>query len=352
MTVYFFQLLFLGLAGLLFHKKGRSNKRMMGLSLFFLLFTLMAFRDISVGVDTNSYSYIFKDICRQDYSHLLHNETYRYEMIFALFMKVISEISDSYFFYQFVFSILYCWLAVRYLSNCSKDLFFCGILYLSCGLYLGTFNIQRQMLAVVILMNGWNYLADRKWVKAMLLTCIGIMIHLTSVVFLFVIISFFVCQKYSWVVKILPAVMLSLSLSYKIILGHFSDYLFMYNNYLDNHKDVQEAGGIYAIWSIVVLLSVYLIYISGNKTDFKTKLAGVFSLQYVFANLVGLEFNYIERLGAFFLPFSIIVYEQIFYCIKNQNIATIYKYVVGICYIFYYYLSFQSEQYQYRSFLF
>ena len=351
MIAYYLQILFLLLAGLFFRGRKKKQKGLMAFSLFLVLFSLMAFRGISVGVDTHSYYMMFKDISKQTYSHLLFSEEYRYEIVFALFMKTSSLFFDSYFFFQAIFSIIFCYLAIRFIYKCTDDLFFCGLIFMCCGLYLGTFNIQRQMLAVVILLNGWYSLIFGNKIKAILIFVIAEMIHVTAAIFLIVYVAFILCKRFNWVVKILPLAMLGMSISYKLFLQYSSPYMMMFNNYLDNHKDTQEAGGVYIIWGIISLLSIYIIYVSGKKTTYVSKLAGVFALQYVFFNLIGLEFNYLERLGTYFLPFSLIVYEQMSCCIKNRSIAYLFKIAVGISYLFYYYLSFNSEQYHYSTYI-
>ena len=321
---------------------------MTGYSLFFIMFFVMAFRDLSVGVDTYSYSEMYKSISTHRFADIWLDESNRYIMLYALFMKCVSYLSDSYFLFQAVFSMVYSGLIVRFLLKNTNDIFFCGLIYICCGLYLGTFNIQRQMLAVAILMNGWCYIVDEKKWKAVLLLAIAGLIHLTAFVFLFAYFSYLLCKKYKLMIKVLPIIMLVISMGYSVVLQYSSQYLLMFNNYLDNHKGTQEAGGIYIIWCVISLLSLYLVYFSGKKTSTVSKLAGVFSLQFVFANLVGMEFNYLERLGTYFLPFTLIVYEQIWFCIKNKHIASFYKIAVGVCYLFYYYLSFNSEQYHYK----
>ena len=104
MIIYYFQILFLLLAGLLFAHSNRNSKRMMEFSLFFLMFFIMAFRDVTVGVDTETYSDMYKDACQYPLVQLMEIGTYKDEFLFFILMKFCSLLFLSVcVFFPFLF---------------------------------------------------------------------------------------------------------------------------------------------------------------------------------------------------------------------------------------------------------
>ena len=354
MFVYYSQILFLLLAGVLFGGTNKNSKRMMAFCLFFLMFFVMAFRDISVGVDTETYSDMFKDACRYPLNQLMEMGTYKEEFLFFVLMKFCSLFSDSYYFFQFVFSFLFCLFSVRYLKNSSTDLFFCGVLFVTCGLYLCSFNIQRQMLSIVLLMNGWNSWVKERRLNGLVFFLIAELIHLTSFVFLLVVLLYEVAKRWPKFVKIAPAFIIALLLMWEGLMAFFADNVVLYSNYLGNHKTTQTAGGVVLVWGIISLLSIFVLYFKRHKDNrdfFIPRIAAVMSLFYVATNFIGLEFNYFERIGLYFMPFIIVVYESFCNMIYNKGGSLFIKLMIGAFYIYYYILSFGTEQYHYKLFI-
>lgn len=353
MYVYFLQIVSLLVLGVIINNgtesRQKKNRGMMYV-LFFVMFFVMAFRDISVGVDTRNYSEMFNSVSRCSISNIINNEGFMDKLLFVLLMKFSSLIFNSYYFFQIIFSVIFCIGVVNYLSKTSNDLFFCGLIFICCGLYLGSFNIQRQMLSTVILMNSLNCWIVKKKRKTFFLLVLACLLHLTSVIFILVYFIHNIVDKHPSIAKILPIVILPFYYYYDTSLAYFSEHVNLYINYMDNHREIQSAGGIMIIWTLLIVLSLYILYFR-NNTPSLVKTSAIMALIYVMTNLIGLKFNYFERIGVFFMPSVIIIYEYIFYCFKNRSRAQLYKVGMGISFVFYYYLSFISDQYVYKSFL-
>lgn len=350
MFIYIIQISLLLFVGLFTNPYRKDSLKTYKLLFFVLSFFVMAFRDLSVGVDTLSYSFIYQEISSRTFSQLLYSNIYQHEILFKLLVKLSSVIYDSYFFYQTVISFLICFGIIRFLEKSSKDFVFTSLIILCCGLYLSAFNITRQMLAVVLLLNGWIFLLEHKHVKAWGVWVIATQIHLSSVIFIVAYILYYlvVFLKRKWIVYLMPIVVALFYYFFFQIIELFGSEFDMYSNYLKNKKEIITAGGIVVIWSIVLLVSLYVLYVSGRKTNVITKTAAVLSLAYVASKLIGLEFNYFDRIGAYFMAFIIVVFEAATDCINSRPFSKLFKYSILFLYVIYYCLSVTSEQYQYN----
>ena len=82
----------------------------------------------------------------------------------------------------------------------------------------------------------------------------------------------------------------------------------------------------------------------------ETYLYAAFSLFYVASNIIGLSFNYFERLGCYFAPFVMITFERFGMQIKNTIIRRMYYCGLVVCFSIYFILSTKTEQYLYNFF--
>lgn len=352
MTVYFIQVLTILFFALLLNQKIKVEKRILFYVFLFSLSLVMGFRSLQVGTDTPNYMYVFKDVAQVDLLKLHLHDIYKEELPFAYLMKFCSYIINHYFFFQVVVSFLYCFGFLRLLYRFSSDFLFSSIIYMSCGLYLGSFNITRQMFVIMLLLWCWYYLIKSKYIKSVFFFLLAITTHFTAISFCIAILCYFVARRWPVLIQFLPFLVFPLIFSFDILFPYMS-IIFedQYFNYLDNHKGSQTAGGVVYLWGIVSIISLWCIYIRKNKMSFLPRLYGFFALIYVAANIVGLQFNYFERIGLYFAPFVIFLYEAVAESFKNKKIGILFKNGVATFYIIYYFLSCMSDQYIYKSFL-
>lgn len=352
MTVYFIQVFTILFFALLLNQKARVEKRIFFYVLLFSLSLVMGFRSLQVGTDTPNYMDVFKDVARVDLLKLHLHDTYKEELPFAYLMKFCSYIINDYFFFQVVVSFVYCFGFLQFLFRFSSDFIFSSIIYMSCGLYLGSFNITRQMFVIMLLLWCWYYLIKSKYIKSALLFLVAIATHFTAITFSIAILCYFVARKRPFLIQFLPLLIIPLIFSFDILFPYMSVvFEERYFNYLDNHKGSQTAGGVVYLWGCIGVISLWCVYILKNKISFLPRLYGFFALIYVGSNIVGLQFNYFERIGLYFGPFVIFLYEAVAESFKNRQTEILFKIGVASFYIIYYFLSCMSDQYIYKSFL-
>ena len=131
--------------------------------LFLLLSLIMGFRAISVGVDTLNYYHTFMQISKMNFEDLLIGFTYDdAEIGYVIFIKLISMLFDDYFAFQIITSFLFCFFMIFFIRENAINYITSSVVFIAL-LYLLSFNISRQMLAVSMLAYGWCLYAKKKY---------------------------------------------------------------------------------------------------------------------------------------------------------------------------------------------
>lgn len=318
--------------------------------LFILLALIMGLRSISVGVDTINYKDIFTNIAITPLNRLLQINpiTNDIEIGFILYAKFISIIWSNYHFFLLISALIFCFLFRRFIKRTTKNYFIASVLFISIGTYLVAFNIYRQMLAVALLANGWLYFKDKKYVATFFLSLLAISFHTTAIIFVVAYLTY--SWRNSFLMKILPLITILLYISFETLLDSIAPIIAHYNNYLSNHKTLQEANTVIVLWVIETIIALYFIYKPDSNSLYK--FIGNMSLLYVVFNLIGLRFNYIERLGLYFSPFIILSFCYLSDIIHKRNLKNIFFLGSITCFLIYFIMSSLTEQYKYTSIFF
>ena len=194
---------------------------------------------------------------------------------------------------------------------------------------------------------GNSYLAYReKKIKETVIYFFGAaLVHKLSICFILVYVIYALKDKEK-LVKALPIVGIIVALNYKLIIALATVFVPAYHNYYTNERAApQTASGVWIIWGIIICISLYGIY-SKKIRNQEYKIICIFSLGYVLCNIIGLEFNYFERIGLYFASLLLLVFADFGLYLKriySENIGRIYYTGLVGCYIVYYLLSCFTE---------
>lgn len=347
MIYYILLLYILVLTGICFGKNLNFNKN----KAFFLTFTLafmifmMGTRSLKVGVDTHHYQEIYNIISKIKMGEVLSSfYTCGIEIGYAFLMKLCSYVGNYYFFQVLTAVILHILIAM-FLYNNVNNLYIGILIYLGIGMFGYSFNITRQMIATMMVVNCYTLLNKNKKIESIFLLVVATLIHTLSIIFLAgYLIYFFRNNKY--LIRIIPILGILIAKNYKKIIELFSGYFPKYINYFVNNRDIQEAGLVKILWFIFALLAIWIVY----KGKTKDRVIGIFVFIYVLSNVVGLYFNYFERIGLFFCPFTIILIDISIKYIKSKHIRWLYSMGISICFSVYFIISMTKGQYIYSHF--
>ena len=324
---------------------------------FPLLVLVMGLRSASVGVDTRSYIMAFELASNHSIKEIINGDLHlAVEPLYLIFMKVISWIANDYYVFQVIYAIIYCSGMGFFIKNNTDKPLFATALFLGLDLYLNAFNLQRQMLAVMLSLLAWESMKKQKLKRTILFFVIAFCFHRTAIVFVLASLIYF-CRKNKTVLRIITLAIIAMSIRFNTILEWLSLNVSEYKNYYGNHKMIQTAGGVWIIWIIVIIMSVITIMMKekdafdnndNNKSVVKDdKVIAIFSLLYIIPNIIGLYFNSAQRIGLYFLPFVILLFIN-FERVLNESYRLKYRYGVMICFLAYFILTSQSSQYDYH----
>lgn len=340
--IYVIQVLWIGIASLIcsssVEKSPRTRKIFLAM-VFVPCFFMMAFRDVSVGIDTKNYKAYFETLASIPWSTFFSGEqSISMEFGWSLVNKICGAIVPSYYFFQIIYASVFCYFSAKFLELFSDSILISTMCYLGLGTFIVAFNVQRQLLAVVILANSFWYLSKKKYFKMAVLLFLAVSMHQTAIIFVCAYIVYWLKER-PMIIKISAVVWGTLIIRFELIINIAQRIFPQYINYFDNHKDVQTASGVWVIWIIIIVLAVFAIYFNRKKKqDSLLALYGLFGLIYVGSNIIGLSFNYFERIGLYFLPFVALLFDR-FALRLQSNFKAVYKIGVVVSFGVYYLLS-------------
>ena len=174
----------------------RTGKKTDAAALFFgclILWFFMAMRDVSVGVDTQHYAFVFQQFPDIPLSKVFTAVTYAtpsrkwvydFEPGYRLLNKLL-----SYFFTDpqaiiIVNSTIIMFLLYRLIQRHSANYMLSLWLYLTLGIFQTEMNVSRNAIAIFIVYNGFDYIAKGKLPQYLLCCITGALFHVTALVFI------------------------------------------------------------------------------------------------------------------------------------------------------------------------
>ena len=337
-------------------KASFNTKKTVFLTLSFLTLALiMGLRAVNVGLDTNAYKIKFDIISEKSFGDLFSGFYYEgIEIGYVLLMKFVSLIGGNYLMFQILTSFLYCFGMAAFIRDNTGDPFTAVSLFMGTGLFLFALNGARQMFAVMLIANSWTYLKNKNYAASVALFLVSIFIHLTSIVFLLVYFCYFLRNREN-VINFVPLVLLVCALFYKEIAYIISCVFPKYKSYLNFIGQGQDVGFVVIVWYIIVTFSLYIIY--GKKKFYEKgkfnsidKTIAIFSFTYFLLYALSASLRYIDRVAWFFMPFLLILFETVGKGIEKTKWKNLYFFGLNICFVVYFLISTNSEQYIYSIF--
>lgn len=158
-------------------KSQKIKKIVFILIVFCILFSVMALRGKSVGVDNNLYCVIFNNITNGNVSEQFDTSMgYVYYNQFVSFL-LGDDTRNIIIANAFVITLLF----VIFITKSSPNIYMSTILYILLYFYLQSFNITRQFIAILLCAIAIKYAIDRKWKMYILLSVCAILIHNTAI---------------------------------------------------------------------------------------------------------------------------------------------------------------------------
>lgn len=291
-------------------------------NLYFLIgslsvaFLLTALRGLTVGEDTLGYINEFKYAVASN--HGLHNY-----LVGALSRRYITDIG-----YQ-----VFQWIISRFTSNPQVLLASCGLIYVygiytilknNCKyefvsvlsflamMFLQSFNVMRQYVAVGLCCIAWGKKNDKRFVISIFLILIAMLFHRSAIVFFIIFIVDRLKSRRKTFSIILSTCAIFVLFGKQMIVQviRIIPYFYLYSNRFGLGLWDVSIHGIVVFWIIALILIVLLVFKADwENIDKKYFEATVYSCFYLTCNFVALYFDGFNRLSAYFAPFMLITID-------------------------------------------
>ena len=339
---------------LAYAKKGKTfvfhHRDNIYLFIYFLFAALiMGLRSVQVGADTAHYEALYNRIVAtkwQDIFANLHGIKFdTLEIGFVVFAKLSGQIVNNYYFFQLIVAIIYCFSMMFFFKDDVDSTILLTTVFLGSGLYLTAFNLSRQMLAVAFTSLCWKSLYKGKNIQALAMIVLAVTIHVSSIVFAVAFLVYMIRKKKY---LLYTAIFLGIiaAMNYEAVIRFVNVYFDVYSGYVSNNRHLLEMRFSILLYGIILILAIYMLV--AKKFDSIERIYAAFSVAYVVCIFIGLKFNYFDRIGIYFMPFTVLLMDTVGKKIYSKDYALIYKIGVVICYTIYFLLSSNSTQYAYH----
>lgn len=330
-----------------FYSKGNKIDSLYFLPLLLILALILGCRGVSVGVDTYNYKYLFQDIANDNISNLCSSFYYEHaEIGYVLFNKFFSIFINDYNFFQLCIAFIHIFTFYQLIKHYKANRIIASVVFLT-TCYIFAFNLMRQSIAIDICLFSFIQYRKRKFFKSSILFLTSILFHTSAFIFIINFILYEIRHNTKYI-KLSPLIILFLSISLKPIVLYFGNLFPKYNDYIDNTKDAQSANMVLYLWIIELIISLIIIY--KRKSNAHNIFIALTSLIYIQFNILGLSFNYLERISFYFAPFIIILFCDFYQLIKNRYIRSLYFLGLYFGFLYYFYLATNAKELKYIFF--
>ncbi|KRM08002.1 hypothetical protein FC89_GL002113 [Liquorilactobacillus ghanensis DSM 18630] len=328
--MYIFELASILFSGFLYEIKFLSKKIFLFVS-FFLLFIVQALRAGTVGTDTQFYLNTYDVSKFLSFSYIIHSfprmTIYgHYGLVengYVLINKVLSCFFNSNQTILIFSSLIICLNFAHFIDLHCKDVFIATLIFACSGLYMNSFNLVRQFLAMSICINAYNFFKNEKYVKGSLIILLAYFIHESSAIFFFIMIMYAFMRKTSLKMDYL---LMAFPLFFSFIIRVVAIILPQYTGYTENHLFEVTIHGIVLLW----VFEFIIIILATDKKDKHTLFLIFCWMSYVILQFLSLNVTGMYRVSFWFLIFSMELMSNVPHELNNNNKSILFKIIYSI----------------------
>lgn len=203
---------------------------------FFLIIAILilglvtGFRNANVGTDLN-YTYI------PNFNKILIGEVNVYsEKGFVLFNQILQVFSTNYRILIVVTSLIFSFCLCQISVKKSKNSVMCLVAVVLSTFYFTSLNNIRQCLAAIILIEGFNFIYEKKLLPYLITILIAFIFHKTAIIMIpiYFLINSNIIRKYFLKLVILSLILLPIISKIFIYIIGFTKYAYYFNSSFNN----------------------------------------------------------------------------------------------------------------------
>lgn len=322
--------------------KNKKAKKYWCIFLFLLLFLVMAFRDISVGIDTRAYcGYFVRTGARKEIFNIV-NAAPIYNIYSKLLYMLFPYENAIIIANALIVNTCICCFIYYSSLNAVHSVYIYVISYM----YLESFNGTRQSMAIGFLLMAYCMREKKHIKRAIIFAILACGIHLTAIAFIpFLLIDKYKLNKNKTNLAVMIIVIGALITKYALwpVINFITRFLPQYAKYLKYNNFIDSGGrgnNIYVtIFYLVFLLAALFII---NNPSYKNKNLGIsisdnysqylgviviFSAVTIVFGLLFSRSLLMNRMRQYFSIYWIVLIPSIYEIIKNK----VYSVILYIC---------------------
>lgn len=315
MTVYVGLWLLLAISAFINKKFKVPPKCFLWISFIAMTFVL-GLRGATVGEDTKMYLSVANAATRMSWKEVFASfpttewnfvsygsyggYSEQVETIYMAYNKLIMSIFRNPQWVLIITAALTCYFMMRFIRNNveqNSDFYLATYVYMCDSIYMSSFNIMRQALALSIAAQAIEAVKQEKYKKAIMWVAIAACFHLSALLFVTVLLIYKLKEKrkyYKWVVVGTCILPVALPLVTTIV----SKILPKYASYLQKSFWNAQAKGTLVLWGIIIV--AILIMLRHKDNDERTWWLIYMATIYIGIELIGMRYTVISRIAMYF----------------------------------------------------
>ncbi|WP_205456471.1 EpsG family protein [Clostridium botulinum] len=318
MVIYIVLLFLVYIFGVVFLQIIHNRKYFLFFS-FASMATVLGLRSSSVGEDTQhflkifdisksiSWGTIFSGVTETTWS-IQWGIDQKIENGYMTLNKVLHIFTDKGQWLLIVMAILTCWLVARFIyKNIPEHVFLATQIFLCESLYMNSFNLMRQILAISIGINAYSCIKDKKYIRALFIFLSAFMFHKSSLVLL-IMIPLCLVKNNQKMIKYALISGFSISILMPKIASVISMLIPRYSSYFNVNYWQANINGTIILWVIEIGICLFM-YI--KKVKNKDTFMGVTcTILYLTFEIIGFNLSIFSRIALYFRVFLMILFSS------------------------------------------
>ena len=328
--VFYIMLAAYALASLLNFKVSTRKGRQFSIFILLLpMFLFVAFRDASIGPDTEGYYRIFNGIvAMENISFFELITSSRLEPGYLLINYIFARLGCSYYTMQLFFSSFIFLEIGKFINRYSvKPAFSCFVFYATRAMF-GTMNVVRMWVAAVVLLSTIPYIREKKWVHFLILVALAGTFHYSALLFLIVYPMSRIKLNGKTVFIIFTFCVLIWQTAVPVF-TYLTRQINLYGNYITSSRFTSTISLATGLGLLINLIFFALFFFMRQTPAFQSNgdVEDVFHRDFYYlmmvltvaVGIIGLSNNIMGRLSHYFSLFLIVGIPDILYRIRNFN---------------------------------
>lgn len=333
MAVYIIEYLLIVFAGILYRNK-KINSRILVKVSFTSMALLLALRASSVGEDTKHFIDVFNYSQNIPWNKAVfsgldvayatvYNATLKVESGFIILNKIIGLFTRNGQWFLAIVSFITCFLFGKFVIDNSEDVFFSTYIFLCESLFMSSFNLMRQMLALSIAVQSYTLMKKKKTKWALLTILFASCFHRSVIVWAFLILLMKVKNKKK-AIKYATVGLASMSFLMPIFQKLVVVLVPRYQSYFTTNYWESSVGKIAILWMVEIAICALLYK---NRIDDDNYIPVISNILYLGFEFMGLNMTSLSRVAMNFRALLLLLFPQA-EVLFNDNSKRIYR--VGI----------------------